>query len=174
MKLEVPYKIIGSIDVALTNAIAEKIDDSDWLVYDYRKSMGFTDCNSILLRHSSEYTSDTIRDMPLLDKFKDELSAVLNHLEKFYNFTEHASFMAKLEPQGKIHMHKDSGEFLETIHRVHIPIQTNSNCFYIVDDIDLNMEVGKIYEIDNTRTHGVVNNSNDSRIHLVVNLYPKE
>jgi hypothetical protein len=174
MKLEVPYKVVGSIDVGLTNAIADKIEDSDWLVYDYRKSMGFTDCNSILLRHSSEYSSDTIRDMPLMDKFRYELEAVVKHLENFYDFTEQVSFMAKLEPKGKIHRHQDSGEFLERIHRVHIPLITNNDCFYIVDEVELNMQVGTVYEIDNTRIHGVVNNGDDYRIHLVINLYPKD
>jgi aspartyl/asparaginyl beta-hydroxylase (cupin superfamily) len=40
--------------------------------------------------------------------------------------------------------------------------------------IDKNMyywERGKIYEFDNTRLHGVYNNSNEYRIHLVINLY---
>jgi hypothetical protein len=174
MKLDVPYKVVGSVDVSLTNALLHKIEDADWLSYDYRKTMGFTDCNSILLRHSSEYKTETIRDMPLLDKFKEELNAILECLKNFYNFDEHAAFLAKLEPYGKIHMHQDGGEFLEQIHRIHIPIKTNPNCFYIVENVSVNMQIGNIYEIDNMRVHGVENKCDDYRVHLVVNLYPKE
>jgi hypothetical protein len=173
VKLETPYKVVGNIDLSLTNAIVEKIDASDWLVYDYSQSMGFKNCKYILLRHSSEYSSNTIKDMPLMGKFKNELNNVLKHLENFYDFTEHVSFMAMLEPHCKIHMHQDNCEFLEKIHRIHIPLKTNSDCFYAVDNSKINMQVGTIYEIDNTHIHGVTNDGDTCRIHLLINLYPR-
>lgn len=172
MKLDIPYKVVGDIDTNLVNSISEKIVDEDWLLYDYRKAMGFNECQSILLRHSSEYSSDTIRNMPLFGKYAEELTAVVEHLKQYYSFNEYVAFIAKLEPNGKIRLHKDSGEFLEDIHRIHIPLQTAADCFYLVEDAKVNMEVGKMYEIDNTRVHGVENNSSVPRIHLVVNLYP--
>lgn len=173
MKLEVPYKVVGKIDTKLTDAFINKLVKDDWYVYDYRQPMnGMKDCNSIPLRHSSEYTSSTIRNMPLFEKFEKELQDVLDYLKTFYKFEEYVAFMARLQPGGVIDPHHDSGEFLEQIHRVHVPLQTNSKCVYTVEDIEVNMEVGNVYEIDNMRVHGVYNRGDDYRIHLVINLYP--
>lgn len=175
MKLEVPYKVVGSIDTSLTNPFVVKLTEDDWYVYDYRQPMGgMKDCNSIPLRHSSEYSSATIREMPLFEKFKPEIEGILVYLRQFYVFEEYVAFMARLQPGGIIDSHVDGGEFLEQIHRVHIPLQTNPGCVYIVEDTSLNMHVGTVYEIDNTRVHGVNNKGDENRIHLVVNLYPKK
>jgi hypothetical protein len=173
MKLDVPYKLIGTIDTSVTDAFLFKLVEDDWFVYDYRKPMGgMKDCNSIPLRHSSEYTTSTIREMPLFEKFKQELELILDSLKQFYNFNEYAAFISRLSPGGVIDLHQDGGEFLEQIHRLHIPLKTNPDCLYIVEDVALNMQVGNAYEIDNMRVHGVENKGNDYRIHLVVNLYP--
>jgi hypothetical protein len=174
MKLEVPYKVVGNIDTKLTDAFINKLVEDDWYVYDYRQAMsGMKDCNSILFRHSSEYTSSTIKNMPLFEKFEKELQDVLSHLKTFYKFEEYVAFIARLKPGGIIAPHPDSSEFLTRIHRIHIPLKTNSGCVYAVDGIKLNMKVGTMYEIDNTRVHGVQNQGTDYRAHLILNLYPR-
>ena len=175
MKLDVPYKVVGEIDKQLTDSFLNKLVENDWYVYDYRQPMGgMKDCNSIPLRHSSEYTSATIRNMPLYEKFEKELQDVLDYLKTFYEFEEYVAFMARLQPNGVIDPHPDSGEFLEQIHRIHVPLQSNSACVYTVENIALNMKVGTVYEIDNMRVHGVYNKGDEYRIHLVINLYPKK
>lgn len=173
MKLTVPYKIIGNINPTIPDAFLSKIEHEDWFTYDYRNSKSnMQNCRSIMLRHSSEYATDTIREMPLFKKFEPELMNVLKVLKLFYSYSEYVAFLVTLQPGGTIGDHFDSGEFLERIHRIHIPIVTNANCFYRVDGEKVNMQVGKIYEIDNTRIHGVENNGTQERIHLIVNLYP--
>ncbi len=174
MKLEVPYKIVGEISTKLTDSIINKVEDKDWYIYDFRKPMGFNDCNSILLRHSPEYVSEKIKNMPLFEKFKKELYDILDYLKKFYQFKDYVAFMARLSPNGKIFPHKDYGEFLTQINRIHIPLKSNEKCFYVVEDTEINMKVGTMYEIDNLRTHSVYNNGDDYRTHLIVNLYPKK
>ena len=174
MKLDVPLKIVGSVDQVVLRKMLDKITPEDWLVYDYRKpEQNMADCSSIVLRHSSEYSTNTIRNMPLYGKFEDEVLELLAALRKFYPFREYVAFLALLRPGGVIGKHIDGGEFLETIHRLHIPIKTNPDCFYLVEDIRINMTVGTVYEIDNTRLHGVENNGSEGRIHLVFNLYPE-
>jgi hypothetical protein len=174
MKLDVPFKVVGDIDASLTRAFTALFTPEDWLLYDYRKPQGnMSDCSSIVLRHSSEYSTSTIRDMPLKNKYMPALQPVLDHLRNFYVFDEYVAFLAQVCSNGVIGDHADSGEFLEKISRVHIPIVTNDLCMYRVDRIDaVNMKVGKIYEIDNMRVHGVTNKGTEARVHLIVNLYP--
>lgn len=188
MKLDVPFKLVGEIDTAITNNIFNIIEEDDYYVYDFRKNMirvakaydnaaDQDQYNSILLRHSSEYSNMTIRYMPMHGKYKSGVDEVLEVLSQYYSYREWVGFIARLKPGGVIVAHTDNkdNEFLSAIHRVHIPLKTNPDTFYIVDGKYLNMEVGKIYEIDNMRVHSVVNNAKQKeqeRIHLVINLYP--
>jgi len=174
MRIDAPFKVIGDIGATLTGAFASLLTPEDWRLYDYRKPQGnMSDCASIVLRHSSEYSTATIRDMPLKDKYMPALQPVLDHLRGFYAFGEYVAFLAELCPKGVIGDHTDSGEFLDRIHRVHIPIITNPLCMYRVEGAPaVNMQVGTMYEIDNMRVHGVMNGGEEARVHLVVNLYP--
>ena len=47
----------------------------------------------------------------------------------------------------------------------------NPDVKYVIDDIEYYWEKGNIYEFDNMRLHGVINRSNQHRVHLVINLY---
>ena len=58
-------------------------------------------------------------------------------------------------------MHKDPTK------RIHIPIDTNDNCFMVVEDSVLRLPFGKTYMVDTTLSHTAVNASNKTRTHLV-------
>ena len=74
---------------------------------------------------------------------------------------------AKLKPYGELKPHIDGGISVIHNHDIHIPITTNKKCIFKVGEEEEHLEVGKIYEIDNTITHSVTNGST-SRIHLIV------
>jgi hypothetical protein len=55
--------------------------------------------------------------------------------------------------------------------RFHIPIITNDNCFFVIEDRLARMPAnGKYYIIDTNKKHTAVNASWDDRIHLIGNL----
>ena len=55
--------------------------------------------------------------------------------------------------------------------RFHIPIITNENCFFIVDEKIVRCPAdGNYYVIDTTKKHTAVNASFEDRIHLIGNL----
>lgn len=55
--------------------------------------------------------------------------------------------------------------------RFHIPISTNENCFFIIDDkLKRYPADGNWYIIDTTKKHTAVNASRKDRIHLVGNI----
>jgi len=52
--------------------------------------------------------------------------------------------------------------------RIHIPLITNKNCFFVVDDIVSRYPAdGSYYLIDTTKKHTFVNASQDERLHIV-------
>ena len=61
--------------------------------------------------------------------------------------------------------HQDQGK------RFHIPLITNENCFFVIDDkIKRYPANGNWYIIDTTKKHTAVNASWEDRIHLIGNL----
>ena len=104
-------------------------------------------------------------------KNKEHVDKLLIELEKYYKFTDYLCFIAMLVPHGKVGMHIDNAPFLDECHRIHIPMKTNENVFYIIEDNKYHWQKNGIYEFDNKRIHGVENNSDEERIHFMFNLY---
>lgn len=180
MKLDVPYKLTGSIPRPLIEEALSLIKPEHWYVDGTRNTMGnLTSTQSILLRYFDSYNDDVFKpgwqnklvDKPLYEEYRSVVEKILFVLKKYYTFSEYIAFFAKLNAKSKVGNHIDDGEFLETCHRVHIPIKTNSDVYYIIEGVKYNWVTGNIYEFDNTRMHGVQNNSSEDRIHLMFNLY---
>lgn len=75
---------------------------------------------------------------------------------------------AKLKAKSEIAKHRDLSTSLVANHRLHIPIVTNSKVIFGVRDQTVHMKQGEIFEINNFREHFVVNDSDQDRIHLIV------
>lgn len=52
--------------------------------------------------------------------------------------------------------------------RIHIPVITNSNVLFYCGDTHVHMEAGEAWIFDSWKKHRVENNSDQSRVHLVV------
>ena len=78
-----------------------------------------------------------------------------------------------LKANGKIPLHEDTGPSLTVNKRIHIPIVTSNKVIFKIDEEEKNIKTGEIYEINNQGRHGVFNNSDKDRIHLIVDWHEK-
>lgn len=79
--------------------------------------------------------------------------------------------LARLEAGQVIDSHVDgSGSNLYT-HKIHVPIFSNQDVDFLVKDRRFYLEPGKIYEVNNIENHGVINNSDSDRIHLIFEIF---
>ena len=70
-------------------------------------------------------------------------------------------------------MHIDKGPYFLKSHRIHIPIQTNESTYFYGGNEKFHMKEYHAYEIGNTNhRHGVVNNGDSDRYHLIFDLFP--
>lgn len=99
---------------------------------------------------------------------------ILSICEKHYGEGELLRVLIpKLQPQGIIPFHKDKGDTLINVKRIHIPLITNENIFFTVGETTKNLKVGEMWEINNQNRHSVANNSQEERVHLIVDYQPK-
>jgi Aspartyl/Asparaginyl beta-hydroxylase len=82
--------------------------------------------------------------------------------------------LTELKPRGKISPHKDGGAGVILVHRLHVPVVTNPDVKFFIDEIPHYLEPGVAYEFDNTRRHAVDNDSDQPRIHLMCDILPAE
>ncbi len=76
----------------------------------------------------------------------------------------------KLRPGGRILVHCDSLAHATYWDRFHIVLQSFPGVVFNCGGESIRMEQGEVWWFDNSETHEVVNNSNDDRIHLIVDI----
>ncbi len=80
--------------------------------------------------------------------------------------------LAELAPGRAITPHRDRGSALALVHRCELPIVTNDNVSFVVDDEDFKLQAGTVYEFDNTRIYAVSNHGDQRRIDLICDIMP--
>ncbi len=79
--------------------------------------------------------------------------------------------LAALEPGGNIKEHRDiSGGTAANITRLHIPIITHDRVSFFISGHRVVMAEGEVWHLDTTYRHRVSNDSDITRIHLILDL----
>ena len=81
---------------------------------------------------------------------------------------------AKLLAGGRITPHYDSHPSFFHGHRIHVPITTNERVRFMIDGRPYRFEVGKAYEINNQKTHSVMNKGVEDRITFIFDYVPPD
>ena len=79
---------------------------------------------------------------------------------------------AKLLAGGRILPHRDSHPSFGAGHRIHVPIVTNPRVRFMIDGRPFQLEVGQAYEINNQKTHSVMNKGDADRINFIFDYVP--
>ena len=159
-----------------SNAILEIINsvpDSQWKSdtekRDSNKTHGTT--RALFLKYKNQNYEKT--DVTLLQKLKPYLDEIISQVKEFYGYQNlQLTRMIVTElPKGSIiPEHVDEGEMLSTNHRVHIPLLSDPAVKFMLDHQDHYLEPGNGYEINNQLVHGVRNESNIDRLHMIIDL----
>lgn len=113
------------------------------------------------------------KNWQLLTKPTDAVHGYIKEVFDRFKFVPHRARFARIEPGQKIGLHIDSD--MEHMSRVHWPIITDPESIMLGYNESTkkmskyHFEVGKCYAINTNVVHGVINRSNISRIHLIVN-----
>ena len=98
---------------------------------------------------------------------------IIKELESFFDGKVGRVLLANLPAKKEIGQHRDSGYYLESVRRNHIPIINNDDVLCEVGSQSINMKSGHWYEINNNNPHYVKNNGDQDRYHLIIDILPK-
>jgi aspartyl/asparaginyl beta-hydroxylase (cupin superfamily) len=166
------FKYIGKVKI---NNFKNKINNFNnelWNYFDFRQKTFevHKETKTIPLIFDTDFRLNNPTYLDEQKTFKDEFKIIENKLKKIYGkgFIIRA-ILVLLKSNSQINRHIDTGKSLSICHRIHIPIITNKDVLFEIDNEIKNLKEGEMWEINNSeKMHSVVNNSNADRIHLIV------
>lgn len=167
-------KELGSINIAPILKEFDYIKEEDWDANTQRQNIpksaqAETKFIPIIYKRESSYV--TVKHL-----FPNTLKIIESTLKEKLGEIQIGRAIFTCLPAGKIILpHKDSGAFLETNTRIHIPLISNNKVsFGVYENNQWNfmyLEPGKFYALNNCNTrHRVNNNSDLDRYHLIIDV----
>lgn len=103
----------------------------------------------------------------------DLIEPIISDLEEIHNGKRGNVLFIKLLGGRDIPKHFDGGDYLIKTRRHHVPIITSEDTWFGVSREEKQMQVGECWEINNAKPH-YVNNGEQDRVHLLIDIMPVE
>ncbi len=174
MKEVQPFKYLGELtNIARLQAMVDGFSELDWNTYKERKYMngvagGVTETIPLIYDPKQRINANTQHSW--FHDFEPYINDVIS-VSKLHlgDISVKQAMFTRLKPGINIKTHKDKGPLTAKTHRIHVPIKTSDRCVFTVDNMSMSLPAGQIWLIDNVdRYHGVSNNGDESRIHLII------
>jgi hypothetical protein len=174
------FNLIGVYDVSELSSIVEGFG-IEWRLDTSRQNQP----NSVHMNTNTYYLRsfkpgwephEKLMVFPLANDIKvlSIADKIMKDLEVVHGGKVSLAMIVKLLPDSDIIPHADESKYLGIVRRHHIPLKTNKNVLFHVNGESINMEVGECWEINNSRVHHVTNNSQEDRIHLIIDIVPEQ
>lgn len=126
---------------------------------------------SLYDKQTNKHTIEYNKFNNLIEYYKNTYTDEVYHKVKEYLGSSYKIGRVRwmtLLPKSALSYHID--EF--NTFRLHIPIQTTSNAFFIVDDVVWRMDsAGYLYYLNTQKKHTAVNTDNNKRVHLLFDVW---
>lgn len=180
MDIETPLKELGEIDVDSLRAAILGLGDDEWLSNEQRQNdyeVHKQTQSVILVFCDGPMSNLTISKESGWDLLAEAAVPVMHELiGRNYppGGTIIRAMAAKLLSRGRINPHFDAHPTFRHSHRIHVPITTNPRVRFSIDGRPYRMQVGQAYEINNQKTHSVINSGNENRITFIFDYMPPD
>jgi trehalose utilization protein len=131
----------------------------------------------LLFANVDQWPAIDVTKQPGWDRLADVAMPVMHEIIRNWypaGGTIIRAMAAKLLAGGRILPHRDSHPSFAVGHRIHVPIVTNSRVRFMIDGRPYQLEVGQAYEINNQKTHSVMNKGTTDRINFIFDYVPRD
>jgi len=181
MDIEIPLRELGPVD---SSALAETVlsqEPDAWREelhrqesYDVHRQ---TESIVMVFTELDDWPDITIKKEPGWDRLAAAALPIMHGIiGQFYPVggTIIRAMAAKLLAGGKIASHRDAHPSFHMGHRIHVPITTNPRVRFMIDGRPYRFQLGHAYEINNQKTHGVMNKGIEDRITFIFDYVPPQ
>jgi hypothetical protein len=131
----------------------------------------------LLFANVDQWPAIDVTKQPGWDRLADVAMPVMHEIIRNWypaGGTIIRAMAAKLLAGGRILPHRDSHPSFAVGHRIHVPIVTNPRVRFMIDGRPYQLEVGQAYEINNQKTHSVMNKGTTDRINFIFDYVPRD
>lgn len=180
MDIGVPIKDLGTVDAAMLREVILNQDDIAWDEDEQRQDdydVHRQTKSIIMLFASQTWPRVTITQEKGWDRIAEVANPIMEEIiDRFYQpgGTIIRAVAARLVAGGSITPHVDSLPSFAYGHRIHIPITTNRLVRFMIDGRPYSFDIGHVYEINNLKTHSVINAGKEDRITFIFDYVPPD
>lgn len=178
-----PIVKLGEIPQGMSKAMADLIKPEHWDILTGRQEVfsPHRETKAIFIRSVPDPAAKENYDMnfgpgfmvdhEIAKEYTSAFEPILAELAKIMTIEEWAATVLLL-PAGKdIKKHRDVYPSPPNLHRIHLPLQTNSKVHFYCGKTRINMKEDIFYEVNNLEyDHWVENKGDTDRIHLVIDV----
>jgi hypothetical protein len=174
------FNLIGNYDVSNMVKIVESFS-TEWQLNTSRQNLNddtHRNTNTYFVRgmQSDWEPYQKLNTFPLATNVELllEVDKIIKDLEHYHDGKCGVAMIVKLFSDNNILPHSDESPYLSSVRRHHIPLKTNKDVKFIINDEEMHLGIGECWEINNNRIHSVINNSKEDRIHLMIDIVPRK
>jgi len=170
--LELPFKF----DPVEITSYIKSLTEEEWLRWRFRQTLPnhqHTESIKVLWPPRDVVNFDLSaaeKNDPYHTAVSNIMKDCFDFLTLYYGGEIYKIIIVKLAPHSHIKSHDDVGFWLEIPHRVHIPIVSNPDIKFGCGQSEIYMKPGDLYEINNQQMHYVKNDTDQHRIHIIVDV----
>lgn len=120
--------------------------------------------------HLSKYDQHENIDYPAYRELFEARAIIMPLMTRVQGERLGRCMINKIAPGGRIFPHADTPVHADYYTRFHVVLQSNPGNDFRCGDEHVHMRVGECWYFNNKLEHEVVNNSDDDRIHLVIDI----
>ena len=181
MNIDTALRELGAVDItAMRDAILAQ-DDVAWKEDNYRQEEfevhHDTESIVIVFVDLDKWPEIVVSQEPGWPRLADVALPLMNDIiSRLYSpgGTVIRAMAAKLLAGKKITPHMDRHPSFHAGHRIHVPITTNPRVRLMIDGQPHQLKVGEAYELNNQKTHSVMNKGSEDRITFIFDYVPPE
>lgn len=173
MDIGVDYRRLGDFPVKILQPLQELASTMDWSLTDFDRNGDYL--NNAIVRVPYGVRKEPPQLLtPIVQQFLDAFAPIDAYMKTLY--VQHVFIKCEmnwLKPGEVVPIHKDNCWWHGNCPRIHVPVITNEQCFWVVEGRSHHLPVGSYYEVNNRKFHSAVNNSHHGRLHLVFDIMDK-
>ena len=135
----------------------------------------FTHTQHIVFRFiPRELTAFRFYSRPLWNLWRTYLLPVMAEAAAPYGFARPVypkAMLARLAAGRGIDLHTDDGGAHHLVHKIHVPLETNSQAMLTAAGVTSHLHAGCAWEVNNLAPHGAFNGGAEARIHFIFEVF---
>lgn len=181
MDIEVPLKDLGLVNTDELRDAIFSLGEDIWNENTYRQEEysvhTYTKSIVMIFTTGEGWPNIEVTKEDGWDLLSEHVEPIMDRLLSEYyppGGTIIRAMIANLTVGGIIKTHVDKHPSFHAGHRIHVPITTNARVRFMIDGRPNQLKVGKAYELNNQKTHSVMNKGKEDRLTLIFDYVPAD